>query len=140
MPSTETESTLRVLPRFISARTLCVHYVPWSWLQLLATLRMSGVHTVLSSTALLSSCGRPPMASVEESVYLVLGLPLLLPPLFFPAVLSFPKSPPCLFLRCLKQGSLGFVIFASSDASGLICCRAHVFIFPLLQGVCRYAL
>lgn len=122
------ESTLHALPRFISTRTLCVHH--WSWLQIPVTLRMSGVHTVLSSTSLLSSCRRLPGASVVESVYHVLGPPLSCC-LCVSSSIVFSSSVvlPCLFMRCPKQGSFGFVISASSAASDLIHCRAHLFPF-----------
>lgn len=74
---------------------VCVCYM------LLVTLRMSGVLSVLSSAALLSSCRLMSVVSVMESVHLIFGFPLFQPPFIFPNIIVFSKEP-CLLVMCLK--------------------------------------
>lgn len=63
-------------------------------LRRLATLRMSDIHGVLSSTALLSFSRCVPAASCVASIPLTLALPLFLLPSVTPAFLSSPKTLP----------------------------------------------
>ena len=72
--------------------TLCVSYMPLTWCWFLATLWTSDIHTVLSSTALLSSCRLRPSASFMEPIQLVFGFLFSCCLLIFPAWLSFPKD------------------------------------------------
>ena len=114
--------------------TICCH-MPSSGLRLPATLWMSDVHSVLSSAAPLSSCRLRPVACFMESSHLILGLPLFLLPLLLPALLSFPKNLPS--HDAPKAGQPQFYHFISSNRSGLICSRTHLFIFLAVQGVRR---
>ena len=110
--------------------TVCVE-VPSSWLRLLETLWMSDVHKVLSSTFLLSSFRLTPVASFMESIHLTFGLPHSWRLLFSPAF----SLNPCLFTVSPKKASFRFVIFVSSDVSGLICPRTFLFVFLVVQGI-----
>lgn len=105
MPSTGMGSTLHVLPRLISTRTLRVCYLPVSWLQpsdLLSELRVQG--PVLSSPA-------------QPRRLLPVALVPLIPGLHLPCCLQFSRhyivfyKEPSLFRMCRKQDSLSFVIF-----------------------------
>lgn len=58
-----------------------------------ATPRMSDVLSVLASAAPPSSCRLMPVASIMESILLIVGLPLLLLPSVFPNIIVFSKEP-----------------------------------------------
>ena len=107
-----------------------------SRLQFLVTQWMGDVHNVLSSSALLSSGMLIFKAYFMESIPLLFGLPLFLLPSTFPSIIVFLKEP-CLLTMCAKQENFSSVISASSNVSGLVCSRTHLFIFLVVQGVCR---
>ena len=44
---------------------------------------------------------------------------------------------PCLLMMCPKQGRFSFVVFVSSNVSGLMCSRTHLFIFLVVQCICK---
>lgn len=58
---------------------------------------------------------------------------LFLLPSIFPTMIVFSKEP-CLFMMCPKQDSFSVFTFISSDVSGLVCSRAHLFVFLVVQG------
>lgn len=100
---------------------------------------MTDVHTVLSSTALLSSCGAwrvQALVSFMESMYIIIAPPLFWLPLIFPSIIVFPEEP-CLPLMSWLVNSFSFVVFAISDLSGLMCSRAHLFVFLVIQTIHR---
>lgn len=70
-----------------------------SWLQVLATLCMSDVRSVLSSTVLLSSSKLMPVSSFMESIHLILVFLFSCCLLFFPALIIFSKKPWLLRIR-----------------------------------------
>lgn len=105
-------------------RTLALCCVLLNWFHLLVFLQRSVDHHAL------------PTASLRESVWLVIGLPPFLPPSDFPSIIVFAKAP-CLLMMCPKWGSFIFVVFASSDISGLICSGTHFFIFLVVPGIRR---
>ena len=74
-------------------------YVPSGWLRLLAALWMSGVHSVLSSTALFSFCRLMPTASFMELIHLIFGFLLFLLPSTFPSSIVFSEES-CLLMIC----------------------------------------
>ena len=63
--------------------------MPLVRLQPLEILWMSGVHNVLSSTALLSSCRLMLMTPFRESIHLMFDLPLFLLPSIFLNIIVF---------------------------------------------------
>lgn len=102
-------------------RDLYACYRPLTQLQLLVTLQMSDVHSVLSLTALLSILDSQNIPSFKESSQLLFSLPLFPWPSAFPKILVFPKEPH--LLMKLKEDSFTFVIFASGAISDFICSR-----------------
>lgn len=58
-------------------------------------------HDVLPSTARLGFCRLMPVASLIESMHLILGLPLFLPPSSFPSTTGFSRQS-CLLMMCLR--------------------------------------
>ena len=93
-----------------------------------------------SPTHLPSSCRLIPMASFMKSFHLILGIPLFLFPSIFPGSLSFSKTSAS---HVPKVGQVSFFFsfffsfFASSDVSGLICFRTHLFVFLATQDIQR---
>ena len=73
------------------------------------------------------------MALFMESIYPIVGFPLFLLPSTFPSLIFVFFQEPCFLLKCLSSTAC-FVTFASSNVSGLICSRTHLFIFPVAQG------
>lgn len=101
--------------------------------QRLATLWRTNIQNVLSSAALLSFCRVMSMASFHG----------VNPPHIWSSSFSatfYISQHSCLFRwilpshDMLKQDSLSFIILASSDSSGLICSRTHLFIFQPVQA------
>ena len=114
---------------WIQYPTRCCCYVWSSHLQPIATLQVSDLHNVLSSTALLSLCKLKSLAFFKESIYFIFGPPLFLLPSAFSGIIVFSRES-CLLMICPKQDRLRFIILASRDRSGLICVRTHSFVFP----------
>lgn len=96
----------------------------------LATLLMSAVRDVLSSTALLN----PSELLWTQAYGFFYGVSLILKSSSFPAASRFPSitifsEEPCPLMMRLEKDSFSFVVFASSDVSGFVCSRIHFFIF-----------
>lgn len=115
-------------------RSVCACYLLLCWLWLLETLWMNDVHNALSSTALPSSCGFMPMASMDL-IHLIFGLTFFLLTSVFPSIIAFQRTLPSYDVSGV--GQIQFCICASRDVSGFICSRTCLFIFLMAQGICR---
>lgn len=88
--------------------TASVCFVPLSRLQVLETVWMSDVYSVLSS-ALLSSCRYMPVLLLWNHSIAYLAFLFSYCLLFFPAFLSFPKN--AAFSRCAWSGTASVLLF-----------------------------
>ena len=96
---------------------------------------MSDVHNVLCSTALLSSHRLMPIACYMESVHLIVVFLCSCYLLFSQHYYLFLITPTS--HEVPKVGQLQSCHFSSNNVSGIICSRTHLFIFLLVQGICR---
>lgn len=74
----------------------------------LITPQMNDLQNILPLTALLSYCKLKAMTSCTESIYLMFGLSLFQLLSTFSSLIVFPMSH---LMRCLKYGSVGFIIY-----------------------------
>ena len=69
--------------------------------------------------------------------YLAFSFLLLLS--VFPNIIVF-TSESCLLMICPKYANLSFAIFGYGESSNLICSRTHLFIFLVVQDICKTVL
>lgn len=101
------------------------------WLRLLATPCMSDVHTILSSTAGLSSCRFAPVASWMESAHLLFGLPVFLLPSMVPSIAVFPTEPAFAWRAPSRTASVLSLLPPSMFQAN--CSRIHLFVCLAVQ-------